>query len=67
MAPTSRSERQQRLRELTAYYEEHIEDFRTPKSLDVLIGCRMPAIGRRTPDAGSPKYYKDTPARSALA
>ena len=36
-AETSRSERQQRLRELTAYYEEHIEDFRTPKSLDVLI------------------------------
>ncbi len=35
--PTNRSERQQRLRELTSYYEEHIEDFRPPKSLDVLI------------------------------
>ncbi len=37
VVPNNRSERQQRLRELTAYYEEHIEDFRTPKSLDVLI------------------------------
>lgn len=36
-APTSRQERQQRLRALCLYYSEHIEDFRTPKSLDVLI------------------------------
>lgn len=35
--PTSRKERQQRLRELCLYYSEHIEDFRTPKSLDVLM------------------------------
>lgn len=35
--PTSRQERQQRLRELCAYYAEHIEDFRPPKSLDILI------------------------------
>ena len=37
IAPHNRNERQQRLRELTNYYEEHIEDFRAPKSLDVLI------------------------------
>ena len=37
IAPNNRSERQQRLRELIAYYEEHIEDFRAPKSLEVLI------------------------------
>lgn len=36
-APKSRQERQQRLRELTNYYREHIEEFNTPKSLDVLI------------------------------
>ena len=36
-APVSRQERQQRLRELCAYYSEHIEDFRSPKSLDVLM------------------------------
>lgn len=35
--PSSRIERQQHLRALTAYYEQHIEDFRPPKSLDVLI------------------------------
>lgn len=35
--PASRKERQQRLREICAYYEEHIEDFRQPKSLDVLM------------------------------
>ena len=35
--PTTRLERQQRLRELCTYYEEHIEDFRLPKSLDILI------------------------------
>ena len=35
--PTTRQERQQRLRELCAYYAEHIEDFRPPKSLDVLM------------------------------
>ena len=37
IAPNNRSERQQRLRELIAYYEEHIEDFRAPKSLEVLM------------------------------
>ena len=37
LVPTSRIERQQRLRDLTTYYEEHIEDFRSPKSLDVLM------------------------------
>ena len=37
MAPNNRSERQQRLRELIAYYEEYIEDFRAPKSLEVLM------------------------------
>ena len=36
-APPSRQERQQRLRALCQYYSEHIDDFRTPKSLDVLI------------------------------
>lgn len=36
-APRSRSVRQQRLRELCLYYSEHIEDFSTPKSLDVLM------------------------------
>jgi hypothetical protein len=35
--PTTRQERQQRLRELCLYYSEHIEDFRSPKSLDVLM------------------------------
>ena len=35
--PTTRQDRQQRLRELCAYYAEHIEDFRLPKSLDVLM------------------------------
>ena len=35
--PTTRLERQQRLRELCAYYAEHIEDFRPPKSLDILM------------------------------
>ena len=37
IAPNNRSERQQRLRELIAYYEEYIEDFRAPKSLEVLM------------------------------
>ena len=36
-APISRQERQKRLRALCLYYSEHIEDFRTPKSLDVLM------------------------------
>lgn len=35
--PSSRAERQQRLRALCLYYSEHIEEFSTPKSLDVLI------------------------------
>jgi DNA repair protein RecO (recombination protein O) len=37
VAPANRQARQQRLREICAYYEEHIEDFRQPKSLDVLM------------------------------
>lgn len=37
ISPASRNERQQRLRQLITYYEEHIEDFRPPKSLDVLM------------------------------
>lgn len=37
VAPANRKARQQRLREICAYYEEHIEDFRQPKSLDVLM------------------------------
>ena len=36
-APSSRGERQQRLRQLCLYYSEHIEDFRLPKSLVVLM------------------------------
>ena len=36
-APISRQQRQQRLRALCLYYSEHIEDFRIPKSLDVLM------------------------------
>lgn len=35
--PKNRRERQQRLRELTTYYDEHIEEFRLPKSLEVLM------------------------------
>lgn len=35
--PTSRMERQERLRELIAYFQEHIDDLPTIKSLDVLI------------------------------
>ncbi|MBR5854497.1 MAG: recombination protein O N-terminal domain-containing protein [Paludibacteraceae bacterium] len=37
IAPTNRQERQLRLHEVCAYYEEHVEDFRQPKSLDVLM------------------------------
>ena len=37
VSPTNRKERQMRLKELCTYYEEHIEDFRMPKSLDVLM------------------------------
>lgn len=37
ISPASRNERQERLRQLITYYEEHIEDFRPPKSLDVLM------------------------------
>lgn len=37
VAPKSRQERQKRLREMMLYYSEHIEEFSTPKSLDVLI------------------------------
>lgn len=35
--PYSRKERQQRLRELCIYFGEHIEEFSSPKSLDVLM------------------------------
>ena len=35
--PTSRIERQERLRELIVYFQEHIDDLPTIKSLDVLI------------------------------
>ena len=35
--PTSRIERQERLRELIAYFQEHIDDLPAIKSLDVLI------------------------------
>ena len=35
--PTTRIERQERLRELIAYFKEHIDDLPTIKSLDVLI------------------------------
>lgn len=37
IAPTTRQQRQQYLKELCAYYEEHIDDFHTPKSLAVLM------------------------------
>ena len=37
IAPQTRLERQKRLQQLTEYYQEHIEDFRHPKSLDVLM------------------------------
>ena len=37
IAPTSRTQRQESLRSLCAYFEQHIEDFRPPKSLDVLM------------------------------
>ena len=35
--PTSRIKRQERLRELIAYFQEHIDDLPTIKSLDILI------------------------------
>ena len=35
--PTSRSERQQTLRDLCKYFEEHVETWEEPKSLDVLM------------------------------
>ena len=37
ITPTSRTQRQELLRSLCAYFEQHIEDFRPPKSLDVLM------------------------------
>ena len=37
IAPASRTERQQLLRQLCAYFEQHIEDFHSPKSLEVLM------------------------------
>jgi DNA repair protein RecO (recombination protein O) len=37
IAPKSRTQRQESLRSLCAYFEQHIEDFRPPKSLDVLM------------------------------
>ena len=35
--PLTRSERQQALRELCNYFDEHVDTWQTPKSLDVLI------------------------------
>jgi DNA repair protein RecO (recombination protein O) len=35
--PSSRTERQKRLMQLCTYYAEYIEDFRMPKSLEVLM------------------------------
>lgn len=35
--PTSRQQRQKKLRDLIAYFQEHIDDLPTPKSLDILI------------------------------
>lgn len=37
IAPKSRTERQNLLRSLCTYFGQHIEDFRSPKSLDVLM------------------------------
>ena len=36
ITPSNRAERQQLLRNLCTYFEQHIEDFRSPKSLEVL-------------------------------
>lgn len=35
--PMSRTKRQQLIRRLCDYYQEHVESFRMPKSLDILI------------------------------
>ena len=35
--PLTRAERQQSLRDICAYYEEHVETWRPPRSLDVLM------------------------------
>ena len=35
--PQSRKERQEQLRQLCAYFEEHVETWKEPKSLDILI------------------------------
>lgn len=35
--PISRNDRQERLRQLITYFQEHIDDLPTPKSLDVLV------------------------------
>ena len=35
--PTSRAERQKQLRALCAYFEEHVETWQNPKSLDILM------------------------------
>ena len=35
--PRTRAERQKQLRALCAYFEEHVETWKTPRSLDVLI------------------------------
>ena len=35
--PTTRTERQKTLRTLCAYYEEHVETWQEPKSLDILM------------------------------
>ena len=35
--PQTRTERQKQLRALCAYFEEHVETWKTPRSLDVLM------------------------------
>ena len=35
--PNNRKERQEALRTLCSYFEEHVETWQTPKSLDVLM------------------------------
>ena len=37
LSPETRQERQKQLRALCSYFEEHVETWQTPKSLDVLI------------------------------
>ena len=37
LLPYTRAERQKQLRQLCAYFEEHVETWQTPKSLDILM------------------------------